>query len=134
MPLFYDIAAGNVGTAFSSVHVAGVQSAEISVGRVFAALLLCLFVAVAVIVMIKVRPGAKPSLSLQDFRMRFRKPSTELKLIESRRISAHADICLLKYHENEYLVACGPGHIVLIDKVATGLSTGGCEAENSTSG
>lgn len=52
-------------------------------------------------------------------------PSRRIKILESRRLSAHADICLCQVDGEEYLLALGPQKIVPLRQgfAATGASS-----------
>lgn len=79
---------------------------DISIVRVVAALILCLFAALALALVLSKRGigGAKLPGFLGELRNRGR-----VRVIESRRISVHADLCLVSFEDEELLILCGPG-------------------------
>ena len=85
----------------------GGAAPDISVVRIFAALLLCLAAAFAVALLIRSRKGALPSLRMEWLRGGMAS-SRRIKIVETRRASAHADVCLVQCDGEEYLVLCGP--------------------------
>lgn len=46
------------------------------------------------------------------------RPGRQIEILETRRISQHADVCLLRCDSTRYLVAASQGTIVLLDKLA----------------
>ena len=90
-------------------------SANISIGRILAALVLCLFAAAAMVLVLRQRGlGTAPSLRrLAQFGQRGR-----MRVLEVRRLSVHADLCLVQFDNTEILILCGSGGVqVLADRV-----------------
>lgn len=97
----------------SSAHaqtLGGGQSFELPIARLVVGLLLCSFLAILAAVMIKrfIRGGGafKPGKSLSSL---LRLPARKLRVIESQRISAHADLCLVACDGRRYLIVTSAG-------------------------
>lgn len=77
----------------------------ISLTRIVMALLLCLMLAVLAALLLK-RGGGKVDLSAIR-RLVVRLPvERRIDIVETRRVSQHADICLLRCDGREYLILC----------------------------
>lgn len=77
----------------------------ISLTRTVMALLLCLMLAVLAALLLK-RHGGKVDLAAIR-RMAVRLPvQRRIDVVETRRVSQHADICLLRCDGREYLILC----------------------------
>ena len=86
---------------------------DLSIGRILAALVLCVAAAFALVLLIRARSSAMPGAS--PIRRRLGSAaSRRIRVIETRRASAHADLCLIECDGDEYLLLCGPAvHTVL---------------------
>lgn len=88
---------------------------EISLIRIGLALLVCIALAIgAAVGLRRWKVGGRP-LGLGALASRL-KPAGRIELIEVRRISLHAELCLLSCHEREFLVVCGPSGIQLLSE------------------
>lgn len=77
----------------------------ISLTRIVMALLLCLMLAVLAALLLK-RGGGKVDLTAIR-RLLVRLPAQRrIDVVETRRVSQHADICLLRCDGREYLILC----------------------------
>jgi len=77
----------------------------ISLTRIVTALLLCLMLAVLAAMLLK-RSGGKVDLGAIR-RLLVRMPvQRRIDVIETRRVSQHADVCLLRCDGREYLILC----------------------------
>lgn len=78
---------------------------NISLGRIVAALLLCLVVAGAAALILK-RGGGR--IDVTAFRSMFARSiaTRRIEIIESRRVSQHADLALVRCDGQEYLILC----------------------------
>lgn len=91
----------------------GGAALDISVVRIFAALVLCLAAAFGLVLAIRARKGAVRPWRLGWFSGAMA-GSRRIKIVETRRATPFADICLIHCDGEEYLVLCGPsGQTVL---------------------
>ncbi len=93
-----------VDAAFANgARLGGGGALNLSLTRIVTSLLLCLGIAVAAILLIK-RSGGRPNL--QAIRTLFQGLPTQqrVKVIETRRISQHADLCLVRCDDIEYVI------------------------------
>jgi hypothetical protein len=81
--------------------------------------LLCIGIAVALILLLRrIRAGRIPT-GAAAFLPRALNPSTrQIAIVETRRISLSADLCIFDYAGERYLVAVGPGGTTLLDRSA----------------
>ena len=77
-----------------------------------AALVLCCIVALGLALMIRRRGGA----SWPDFRHLLEEPSNRIEVIESKRISSHGEVTLLRCDGIDYLVLTGPAKAQLLSQ------------------
>ena len=99
------------GAAYAQ-RLGGGSVPEVSIVRIIAALIVCLIVAVLAILFIRHRQGAGLPLVLRKLGSR---PS-EIELVEARRVSAHAEICLIRHRACEYLLLISPSHSRLLSR------------------
>lgn len=78
----------------------------VSIWRVLGALLFCLLLAFAAIAVIRRKGGGRIDLAAltTQWRARAERPRRRIEVLESRRLSQHADICLVRHDEREYLL------------------------------
>ena len=92
----------------------GGQGADISIMRVIAALAVCLAAAVALVLIVKARRKPFAWRSTSEWLAKAMARSSRIDVVETRRVSAFADICLMRCDGVEYLLLCGAsGHKVL---------------------
>lgn len=87
-------------------RLGGGGALNISLTRIVLALVLCSMVAFLAALLIKKNGG---KLDLKSFRaMVIRSPATarRIEVIETRRVSQYADVCLLRCDGQEYLILC----------------------------
>ncbi|WP_230635828.1 hypothetical protein [Sphingomonas sp. Leaf4] len=89
-------------SAASAPRLAGGGALDISLTRIVAALVLCLMAAALAAILLK-RGGGRIDLSRLGM-LRRTVRERRIAVIESRRISPHADLCLLRCDGNEYLI------------------------------
>ena len=83
-------------------RLAGGGTLDLSLTRIVSALLLCLVLAAVAAVLLK-RGGGRVDLSA--FRaLRHVRAQPRIEGVESRRISAHADVCLIRCDGRDYLI------------------------------
>lgn len=98
------VASSTPAAAAAQHRLGGGGSLDISLTRIVFALLFCLALAIAVVLLIK-RGGGRIDLSaLRSPLAGLTPPMRRIQVIETRRISVHADLCLLRCDNREYLV------------------------------
>lgn len=116
---------GLVATGAHAQRLGGGGGVTIPVGRIVAAFLLCVLLALLLAVTIKRRGGR---LDLGRFSGLLTKSASQARIdvVETRRASQHADICLIRCDTQEYLVLCS-AHVQTVlradlatDTIATG--------------
>jgi hypothetical protein len=85
----------------SGGRLGGGQPLEVSLGRIVSALVICIIIAVLAVLMIRQRSG---KIDLHALLGRFQVKPRAIEVIETRRLSQHADICLLRHSGREYLL------------------------------
>lgn len=107
------LAAGSPVPALAQ-KLGGASEPEISFVRILGALVLCIGAAVAMALLISKRglPGKSWG---EGIRAKLRSRS-RIMVIEARRISPHADVCLIRCDGKEYLLICGPGDIRVLSE------------------
>lgn len=96
-------------------HLGGGTDPEISLVRIIVALVICIAAAAALALVIAKRGllakgGPAKRWSREGLRAKLRSRH-RITIVEARRISPHADICLARCDGREYLIVCGPGDI-----------------------
>lgn len=100
----------------------GGEELNISLGRIVTALLICILLAGFAVLLIRQRSG-KTDLRALFARIELRPRS--LRVVETRRLSAHADICLLRHDGTEYLLLLMAGDCrILREREGPGDSAG----------
>jgi hypothetical protein len=90
------------GPAFAArAGLAGGEDLGVSLGRIVGALLVCIIVAVLAVLLIRQRSG-RTDLRAIFSRLELRPRAIEV--VETRRLSANADICLVRHGGREYLL------------------------------
>ncbi|MGQ0661110.1 hypothetical protein [Sphingosinicella sp.] len=91
----------------NSARLGGGDDLNVSLGRIVAALLVGVVLIVLSVLLIRQR-GGKVDLAILFGRVRLR--PRDIDVVETRRLSPHADICLVRYRDQEYLLLLGAGH------------------------
>ena len=93
----------------------GGDALGVSLARIVAALAVCLIVAVLAILLLRQRSG-KTDLA------RFFAPMTSarrsIEVVETRRLSPHADICVVRHNRQEYLLLLLAGAATILSQTA----------------
>lgn len=98
------------GTA-AAQRLGGSAAGDISLVRVFLALLACLLIAIMAVLLLRYRLGGRfPSLMPRLVAARGR-----IQLLESRRISLQAEVSLIAFEDREYLILVGAGGALLLN-------------------
>lgn len=91
----------------------------ISLTRIVTALILCVMLAVLAALLLK-RNGGKIDLPALR-RLMVRMPvARRIEVIETRRVSQHADVCLLRCDGREYLILCAQHQQMVLREGETG--------------
>ncbi|MEI9851958.1 MAG: hypothetical protein WDN24_15250 [Sphingomonas sp.] len=99
------IATAGAAWADGGARLGGGGALDISLTRVVLALLLCLMLAALAALLLK-RGGGRIDLAALR-RLAAKLPvERRIQVIETRRISQHADLCLLRCDGEEYLILC----------------------------
>ncbi|HEX9933335.1 MAG TPA: hypothetical protein VGB08_10885 [Allosphingosinicella sp.] len=85
----------------ASPGLGGGEELGVSLGRIITALIICIIVAVLAVLLIRQRSG-KVDLAALFARIEMRPRAVQV--VETRRLSVHADICLLRHDGREYLL------------------------------
>lgn len=92
-------------------HLGGGGALDISLGRIIASLVICLIVAVLAILLIRQR-GGRGDLAAMFARMQ---PQVRaIEVVETRRLSPHADICLVRHDGRDYLLVLQQGSMQVL--------------------
>lgn len=107
-----------------SGRLGGGAPLEVSLGRIIGALVVCIVVAGFAALLIRQRGGSAP---LPSFLGRAAFRGRAIDVVESRRISQHADVCLLRHDGREYLLLllAGDARILSEKAFADGAGAGG---------
>ncbi len=82
-------------------RLGGGEGLEVSLARIVAALIVCIIVALLAVLLIRQRSG-KSDLSALFRRIELR--PRVIRVVETRRLSPHADICVVHHGGREYLL------------------------------
>ena len=82
-------------------RLGGGQPLEVSLGRIVSALVICIIIAVLAVLLIRQRTGR---LDLHAYFGRFQVRPRSIEVVETRRLSPHADICVVRHAGREYLL------------------------------
>ena len=93
-----------VGSA--APHLGGGGSGTVSFVRVAASLAICLVIAVLAVLLIRQRSGG---MDLAGALRRIAPRAGRVEVVETRRLSPHADVCLLRHDDREYLLILQAG-------------------------
>ena len=83
-------------------RLGGGEPLSVSLGRIVGALVICIMVALLAALLIRQR-GGKVDLAALFARMELRRPRA-IEVVETRRLSPHADICLVRHDGQEFLL------------------------------
>jgi flagellar biogenesis protein FliO len=99
-------------------HLGGGGALDISLGRIIASLVICIIIAVLAILLIRQRGGRG---DLAAMFARLQPQARAIKVVETRRLSPHADICLVRHDGRDYLLVLQQGSMqVLRDEPTSG--------------
>lgn len=96
-------------------RLGGGQPLEVSLGRIVSALVICIIVAVLAILLVRQRSG---KIDLQAFFGRLHVRPRAVEVVETRRLSPNADICVVRHREREYLLLLLAGDARILSEQA----------------
>jgi flagellar biogenesis protein FliO len=99
-------------TAAGAQQIGGGGAPDVSLFRVFLALLVCVIVAVLVVLFVKQRMGGR----LPRFLGRIAPSQGRIRLIEGRRISPQGELCICEVDGEEFVLLLSPGGALLLDR------------------
>jgi hypothetical protein len=98
----------------------GGQAMNIPIGRILAALLICLLIAFVMVLVLRRRFGGRPMLQgLEQSFSRRGNAAPAIRIIETRRLSPAADVCRFTSGNREYLVILTAGGATVLNDAAT---------------
>jgi hypothetical protein len=100
----------------------------VSLGRIVAALLICTAVAILAALLLRQRSG---KIDLRTLLSRVELRQREIQVVETRRLSLHADICLLRHGGREYLLLLMAGDARVLNEGHVPGALAGAEVEPS---
>lgn len=105
-------------------HLGSGGALEVSLGRIIASLVICLMVAVLAILLIRQRGGRGDLAALFA---RLQPQARAIEVVETRRLSPHADICLVRHDGRDYLLVLQQGSLAVLRDTATSASVPSCD-------
>jgi hypothetical protein len=100
-------------------RLGGGQPLEVSLGRIVAALVICIIIAILAALLIRQRSG---KLDLYAWFGRLQARPRAIEVIETRRLSPHADICVVRHSGREYLLLLLAGDARILSEEPVALS------------
>jgi len=92
-------------------HLGGGGDVDVSLGRIVASLVVCVIIAALAILLLRQRSG---KIDLRGFLARIEPGARAIEVVETRRLSPHADACVLRHAGREYLLVLqqGTAHVL----------------------
>lgn len=97
-------------------RLGGGSDLGVSLGRIVAALLICILVALLAILLIRQRAG---KTDLRAIFSRFELRPRAIEVVETRRLSPHADLCLVRHGGTDYLLLLMAGAVEVLNEAHT---------------
>jgi len=94
-------------------RLGGGQPLEVSLGRIVSALVICIIIALLAILLIRQRSG---KLDLHAFFGRLQTRPRAIEVVETRRLSPHADLCVVRHSGREYLLLLLAGNARILSE------------------
>ena len=92
-------------------HLGGGGEVDVSLGRIVISFVICVIIAGLAILLIRQRTG---KMDLASFFARMEPRAREIKIVETRRLSPHADISLVRQGGREYLLILQQGSVQIL--------------------
>lgn len=100
-------------------RLGGGGALDVSLTRIIMSLLLCTMIAVLAALAIKRGGGRFDAKAIRGLFLKLPATRRRIEIVETRRVSQHADVALLRCDDREYLVLCGPHQqTILAEKTA----------------
>jgi hypothetical protein len=104
------------GRAFASRgRLGGGEDLDVSLGRIVVALVISIIVAALAVLFIRQRTGRT---DIRAVFSRFELRPREIEVVETRRLSPHADICLVRHGGRQYLLLLMAGAAQLLSETS----------------
>jgi hypothetical protein len=103
--------------ALAGARLGGGQPLEVSLGRIVSALVICIIVAVLAVLLIRQRSG---KIDLHAFLGRLQVRPRAIEVVESRRLSPNADLCLVRHGGRDYLLLLLAGDARILSESESG--------------
>ncbi|HKC03553.1 MAG TPA: flagellar biosynthetic protein FliO [Sphingomicrobium sp.] len=105
---------GLIGSALAGAaeaqRLGGAADADISLVRVFLALLFCLLIAGLAVFFLRQRYGGRSP----SFLVRMKSSPSRIRVVESRRIGPQSDVTIVECDDREFLLLLSPGGPALL--------------------
>jgi hypothetical protein len=108
-------AAGGAASADAAGRLGGGAALDVSPWRILAALILCVIIAVLAALMIRQRGGR---IALATLLPRLDPGRRAIEVVETRRLSPHADLCVVRHDGREYLLLLLAGDARVLNESA----------------
>ncbi|WEJ98142.1 MAG: flagellar biosynthetic protein FliO [Candidatus Sphingomonas phytovorans] len=92
-------------------RLGGGGAIDISLGRIIVSLIFCIIIAILAILLIRQRSG---KMDLAALFARIEPRAGAIRVVETRRLSPHADICVVEHRETEYLLVVQQGSVQVL--------------------
>jgi hypothetical protein len=99
-------------------RLGGGGGVDVSLTRIAMALILCLMIAALAVLLLK-RNGGRIDLPAFHRLVPAARPARRIDVIETRRVSQYADVCLLRCDGREYLILCAQQQQTLLREAPT---------------
>lgn len=116
MPLAVAILAATGAAQTHASRLGGGGAVDVSLGRIVISFVICIIIAALAILLIRQRSG---KLDLAGLFATMESRTREIQVVETRRLSPHADICLVRQGGREYLLVLQPGGTQVLNEQAT---------------
>jgi hypothetical protein len=94
-------------------RLGGGQPLEVSLGRIVSALVICIIIAVLAALLIRQRSG---KIDLYALFGRLQSRPRAIEVVETRRLSPNADICVVRHSGREYLLLLLAGNARILSE------------------
>ena len=120
------VAAGPAAAAAAG-RLGGGEALGVSLGRIVLALIICLVIAVFAILLLRQKSGRT---DLRALFARFEMKPRLIDVVETRRLSPHADICVVRHGGREYLLLLLAGAARILSEEPVGAAASEAEANS----
>lgn len=107
---------GAPGNAMIVRHLGGGQALDISLGRIVVSLVFCIIVAALAILLVRQRGG---KIDLAAIFSKGEPRARAIEVVETRRLSPHADICMVRASGREYLLVLQQGRTQVLSDTSS---------------